>query len=314
MKRLVLAAVLLVALGAPTHAQTPEGAEPDKQLSGDEETAANSYRIQSIQDYLNALGYDAGPADGVLGKRTVAAIRAFETKQGLAPATLETRLSLSLLLLDLINAAPGFNEDFAAYESGDYATALRLTRVHAALGEAVAQFNLGFMYDQGKGVPQDYAKAIEWYRMAAEQGDASAQNNLGLIYRDGKGVPQDYAEAKKWYSKAAQQENDAAQFNLGMMYDKGKGVPQDYAEAVKWYTKAAMHADASAQNNLGFMYSAGRGVPQDYVLAHMWYNLAAAQGNEMARENRDLIAEQMTPADISKAQKLAREWMEKHAE
>ncbi len=56
MKRLVLAAVLLIALGAPTHAQTPEAAEPDKQLSGDEETAANSDLIQSIQTYLNALG------------------------------------------------------------------------------------------------------------------------------------------------------------------------------------------------------------------------------------------------------------------
>ncbi len=60
------------------------------------------------------------------------------------------------------------------------------------------------------------------------------------------------------------------------------------------------------------MYSKGRGVVQNYVQAHMWYNLAAAQGNETARENRDIVAESMMPADISKAQVLAREWMEKH--
>ncbi len=202
MKRLALAAVLLVALGACVGAQTPEAAEPDKQLSGDEETAANTDRVQSIQTYLNALGYDAGPADGVLGKRTVAAIRAFETEQGLAPATLETRLALTSLLLQLIKAVPDISEGVTAYENGDYATALRVMKAHAALGEAVAQYNLGLMYDEGKGVPQNYAEAIEWYRKAAEQGDAYAQHNLGNMYGTGEGAPQDYVRAHMWLDLA----------------------------------------------------------------------------------------------------------------
>ncbi len=62
------------------------------------------------------------------------------------------------------------------------------------------------------------------------------------------------------------------------------------------------------------LYSTGRGVLQNYVKAHMWLNLAATQGLEDAREHRDTLAERMTPADISKAQKLAREWMEKHGQ
>ena len=44
----------------------------------------------------------------------------------------------------------------------------------------------------------------------------------------------------------------------------------------------------------------------------MWFNIAAALGDKEAKENRDIVAKKMTPADISKAQKLAREWMEKH--
>ncbi|KAF8926036.1 hypothetical protein BGZ58_000244, partial [Dissophora ornata] len=47
-------------------------------------------------------------------------------------------------------------------------------------GDADAQSNLGFMYDNGKGVPQDYPKAIEWYLKATNQGDAIAQSNLGF--------------------------------------------------------------------------------------------------------------------------------------
>jgi TPR repeat protein len=62
------------------------------------------------------------------------------------------------------------------------------------------------------------------------------------------------------------------------------------------------------------MYNKGQNVPQDYIQAHMWFNLAAAQGNETGRKNRDLVAKQMTPADISEAQRLAREWLGEHGE
>jgi len=88
-------------------------------------------------------------------------------------------------------------------------------------------------------------------------------------------------------------------------------VPQNYAEALKWYRKAAEQGHVQAQLNLGAMYINGTGVRQDYVQGHMWSNLAAAQGNEMARENRDLAEKNMTPEQITEAQRLAREWKPK---
>jgi len=48
--------------------------------------------------------------------------------------------------------------------------------------------NLGVMYRDGRGVIQGYAEAVSWYRLAAEQGDARAQYNLGSMYEGGKGV------------------------------------------------------------------------------------------------------------------------------
>ena len=70
--------------------------------------------------------------------------------------------------------------------------------------------------------------------------------------------------------------------------------------------------DAEAQVDLGVMYFVGDGVPQDGVQAHMWFNLAASRLTGEAREravnNRDLAAGQMTPDDLSEAQRLAREW------
>jgi hypothetical protein len=41
----------------------------------------------------------------------------------------------------------------------------------------------------------------------------------------------------------------------------------------------------------------------------MWFNIAASNGYKDAAKNRDIIAERMTPADISKAQRMARDWV-----
>ncbi len=73
----------------------------------------------------------------------------------------------------------GWDEAAAAYQRGDYATAVRELRPLAEQGNARAQRALGFMYDTGRGAPQDDARAVKWYRKAAEQGDAKAQFNLG---------------------------------------------------------------------------------------------------------------------------------------
>jgi hypothetical protein len=40
----------------------------------------------------------------------------------------------------------------------------------------------------------------------------------------------------------------------------------------------------------------------------MWSNLAAAKGYQAAEKKRDLLEQRMTPAQITEAQKLAREW------
>jgi hypothetical protein len=68
------------------------------------------------------------------------------------------------------------------------------------------------------------------------------------------------------------------------------------------------------------MYAKSEGVPQDYVLAHMWLNLASSrysasekERREKAEKNRDIAATKMTPAQVAKAQKLAREWKPKKA-
>ncbi len=124
----------------------------------------------------------------------------------------------------------------------------------------------------------------------------------------------DYATALKEIHPLAEQGHAEAQFVLGFMYSKGEGVPHDYVEAMRWYRLAAEQGHATAQFNLADMYKYGKGVTQDYVQAYMWWSVAGANGFEEANIHRDIVAEWMTPADISEGQRLAREWLEEHGE
>ena len=83
-------------------------------------------------------------------------------------------------------------------------SAVSLSRA-AALGNARAQTQLGYMYETGIGVPQDYHLAALWYHRAAEQGEPRAQHLLGLLLNKGFGVPVNFIESHKWLNLAAAQ-------------------------------------------------------------------------------------------------------------
>ena len=113
------------------------------------------------------------------------------------------------------------------------------------------------------------------------------------------------------YRLAADQGNADAQVKLGFMYREGRGVTKDHSEALKWYRLAAQQGDWSAQSNLGSMYDKGQGVTQDYVRAHMWYSLAAStprgEDREGATRDRDAVATHLSPAQVTRAQEMARQ-------
>ena len=89
-------------------------------------------------------------------------------------------LTIAVLLGSVgVSESADDQKGLTAYNSGDYATALREWTPLAEQGDADAQYNLGVMYANGQGVSQDYKTAVKWYRLAAEQGNPRAQGNLG---------------------------------------------------------------------------------------------------------------------------------------
>ena len=70
---------------------------------------------------------------------------------------------------------------------------------------------------------EKWEEAVKWYRKLAEQGYAQGQCNLGFMYDNGKGVPQNHEEAVKWYRKAAEQGYAHAQRKLESMCNNSRG-------------------------------------------------------------------------------------------
>jgi len=91
------------------------------------------------------------------------------------------------------------------------------------------QYKLGFMYQEGHGVPPDPRKAAEWFQKAAEQGIRMRNINLAKCIRLAKASFL-ILERPRVVQKAAEQGDKDAQYKLGQMYQVAKAS----AGTTKW--------------------------------------------------------------------------------
>lgn len=69
---------------------------------------------------------------------------------------------------------------------------------------------MAFKFKNIQGSARDYAEVAEKYCSAAQAGDADAQYALGWMYANGRGVPVDHSIAAQLYTKAAEQNHARA--------------------------------------------------------------------------------------------------------
>ena len=203
----------------------------------------------------------------------------------------------------------------------------------AVQGHAKAQAMLGVLYSAGQGVAQSHTEAIKWWRRAANQGDADARFNLGMAYWNGQGITQDFDKASALFRSMAPAGSSYARSVLGTQSIPQSSNPRAEPEpqtrstrltnpsssiaggtTFEKYLSAAQAGDANAQSQVGYMYAVGLGVARDLVEAHRWTNIAAARlpagrVRQSSVSNRNAAAAQMSPAQILKAQRLARNWL-----
>jgi TPR repeat protein len=229
------------------------------------------------------------------------------------------KLSLALGVAAAIAAllwavrSPGALADTAgawqAYQSRNYAAAVKELTALAEAGDANAQFYLGTLYSDGKAVKRDYRQAVEWYGKAAAKGHGDAEFTLGFLYLSGAGegagaVPADTQLAAKWLKSAAAKGNVAAQSALATMYGEGYGVMRDTTESLRWAVPAAERGDAAAQYELGRLKTQSLSV-ESWGEAYTWFRLAEKQGYPGANESRRVVGNQLDPKTLGEAERRA---------
>ena len=149
--------------------------------------------------------------------------------------------------------------------------------------------------------------------------DPSTQIGQGILAHHSR----DYNTARELLIPLANQNNPDAQFYVGLMYRKGTGVIRDDRTSGQLFKMAAEQGHAGAMDQLVTFYWRGEGgFTQNYFYAHMWANISASLGYEGHGRNkgtygpntslRSLEKHHITsPADLDKAQQLARECVAK---
>lgn len=135
----------------------------------------------------------------------------------------------------------------------------------AVAGDMQSQYELGLIYDEGKGIPRNSKEAAYWYRRAARNGHADALLALGKAFRSGDGVLQDSRIAAENFWRAAERGNAEGAYLFATMLSSGEGVAKDLPRALKYFLQAAEnnYADADVQvsklRSQGVRMPAGRG-------------------------------------------------------
>jgi hypothetical protein len=162
---------------------------------------------------------------------------------------------------------------------------MALYRRSAALGLPLAQTNLGWMLERGRGAPADPAAALAQYRAAASHGEPFAEMRLGQAYRQGElGLAPDDAAALTWYRAAAGHGNVDAMVALGLMLENARDVPAGPAEALGLFRRAAAAGSTAGEVNLALCLWFGRsGATLDRVAAVEHFQIAADRGDANAQ-------------------------------
>ena len=141
---------------------------------------------------------------------------------------------------------------------------IKRCKKRAELGDAEAIFKLGNIYRVGKfGFPQDDVKALELFVRAGDIGSTEAYCNIGYSYENGRGVEIDKKKANHYFNLAAIGGNEVARYNLGIKEENAGNMKR----ALKHYMIAVECGYENSLKKIQKLYSNGHTTKGDYAQA-----------------------------------------------
>lgn len=220
----------------------------------------------------------------------------------------------------------------------------------AQAGSATAMAHLGWLHEQGHGVPVSHPLAVIWYQQAYHAGARHLALKLGWLHLGGDEAVRDRAVAERWFRRAIaagdlaanvalasvlvadaqggvapQRISEAralletaldgelliASYFLARIYLEGIGTQGvDYDRALTYTTLGANGGHPQMQGWLARMYAEGQGVAVDLLESAKWSMLAAAGGDPLGQR---MLQDQRATLDtqlLAEAQRRALAWTE----
>ncbi len=156
----------------------------------------------------------------------------------------------------------------------------------------------------------NYTAAYQDWLERAQNGEPEAQFNLGFLFENGQGVNQDFFTAARWYDLAARQNYPAADQMLRAVHGRIEKATQD--KLATWLPNAE-RGDPISQLALSEILAAGQIVEKNNIGAMKWLRLALENTENKSLRNRMLrfeknLTEQMTEAELKEVQTKIDAW------
>jgi len=195
---------------------------------------------------------------------------------------------ITLLILTLISinvfgqTADELNEQSKKLiEQQKFEEAIPILKQAAELGNAEAQYNLGYCYRAGSGVEQNTEKGIEWFAKSAEQGFNDGLYQMMMAYGNGDGVEQDYKKGFEFGLKCAENGDGTCMWNVINCYYSGMGVEKNMGKMLEWATRLGKLENpenltksgyiTSVRLQLAQMYRDGGELEKDLFKSYQWF-------------------------------------------
>ncbi len=179
-------------------------------------------------------------------------------------------------------SAESLQKAVEAFDFEEYGNAAQWLVPWAEKGEMEAQYRLGIMLEEGRGMPRNIDEAVDWYQKAARAGHVGARKRLKKLQKSAIAEEGQESVAFDWYQEKANKGDVNAQYQLGYMYETGWSTPKDETKAAYWYEIAASDDSTLAQLRLGLMSITGAGVAPSDIQGSRWLRAAARQKNILA--------------------------------
>jgi TPR repeat protein len=175
--------------------------------------------------------------------------------------------------------------------------------------QALAQYWIALMYEQGNGLDKSHEKAIQFLQMAADNGNSPALYDLASLYNVGSGgISKDVPHACELFEKAANRGNVPAMHNAGYCYQVGLGGKKDEGKAIEYYTKAAEGGSVRSQRNLGILFGQLGQAEKSYF----WLRVAEASGDAETKPLIDVVKGHLTLSQVEQQDRDVLAWLKSH--